>query len=68
MRELEEITAELHTLSERLADARLDILSRAVDTPEEPERVALASLEKRVAKAHRALEKAINDLGHDLGD
>ncbi len=63
VRELEEIRAELQTLAERLADARIDLLTRAVDTPEEPERVALARREKQVAKAHRAVEKAISELG-----
>jgi hypothetical protein len=62
MRELEEIHAQLQTLAERLADARIDILSRAVDTPEEHERAALAKREKQVAKAHRAVEKAVGEL------
>jgi hypothetical protein len=62
MRELDDIRTELVTLAERLADVSLDVLGRALDTPEDHERAALGALEKRVAKARRAVDKAIHDL------
>jgi hypothetical protein len=62
MVEIDEIRSDLQVIGERLADASINLLSRALDTAEEPERVALANQEKRLAKARRAVEKAINDL------
>jgi hypothetical protein len=41
----------------------LDLLARAVDCGEEPERVALVNQERHIAKARRAVHKAIQDLG-----
>ncbi len=62
MREIDDIRTELVSLGERLADVSLDVLGQALDTPEDHERAALAALEKRVAKARRAVDKAIHDL------
>jgi hypothetical protein len=60
--QLDEITADLHRISDRLAELSIDLLTRAVDTVDEPERVMLANRERRVAKARRAVEKALHDL------
>lgn len=60
--QLDEIRDDLERIAERLADTSIDLLARAVDTPEEAERVMLANQERRLAKARRAVAKAIQDL------
>jgi uncharacterized protein Yka (UPF0111/DUF47 family) len=62
MHAIDEAIQDLQSVSDRLADAALQLLSRALDTPEEHERRDLATLEKRVTKARRAVEKAIAEL------
>jgi uncharacterized protein Yka (UPF0111/DUF47 family) len=62
MQAVEEAIEDLRSVSDRLADAALQLLSRALDTAEEHERRELATLEKRVTKARRAVEKAIAEL------
>ena len=62
MAQVDEIRDRLHQISEDLADLAVSLLSRAVNTDEEPERVALANQEKRVTKARRAVEKAVDTL------
>jgi predicted transcriptional regulator len=62
MRELDDIAAELAAISERLTDASLAVIGRALDESEDHERAQLAVLEKRIGKARRAVEKAIHDL------
>ena len=57
-----ELRERLAQMSEDLAELAVSILSRAVDTPEEYERLQLANLEKRVTKARRAVEKATDCL------
>ena len=60
--QVEELRERLAQISEDLADLAVSILSRAVDTAEEHERLQLATLEKRVTKARRAVEKATDCL------
>ena len=60
--QVEELRERLAQISEDLADLAVSILSRAVDTAEEHERLQLANLEKRVTKARRAVEKATDCL------
>jgi predicted transcriptional regulator len=62
MRELDEICVDLQAIAERLADVSINVLGQALDTPEDHERATLAALEKRIAKARRAVDKAIHDL------
>ncbi len=62
MLQLDEIRADLERIAERLADLSIDLLARAVDTSEEAERVGLANQERRLAKARRAVDKALHDL------
>jgi hypothetical protein len=59
---IDEALNELRTTSDRLADASMQLLGRALETSEEHERHQLAQLEKRVTKARRAVEKAIAEL------
>jgi hypothetical protein len=60
---VDDIRSDLELIAERLADVSLDLLARAVDCGEEPERVALVNQERHIAKARRAVHKAIQDLG-----
>jgi NTP pyrophosphatase (non-canonical NTP hydrolase) len=62
-RRAEELRDQLSALGEELADLATDLLSQALQTREEHERVALSAHEKRVTKARRAVEKAVNELG-----
>ena len=62
MAQVDEIRDRLQQISEDLTDLAVSLLSRAVDTDEEHERVALANQEKRVTKARRAVEKAVETL------
>ena len=62
MAQVDDIRDRLRQISEDLADLAVSLLSRAVDTDEEHERVALANQEKRVTKARRAVEKAVDTL------
>ena len=47
-----------------LAEEALESLSRAVHA-DEPEQVALKKLERRITRARRSIEKAIDLLGHN---
>ncbi len=62
MNELESICEQLMVLAERLADSSITIIARALDTPEDHERAELARIEKKIAKARRAVDKAIHEL------
>lgn len=62
MSQIDEIRTDLARVAERLADLSIDLLARAVDTAEEAERTALANQERRLAKARRAVDKALHDL------
>lgn len=62
MSQVDDIRQRLAQISEDMADIAVSLLSRAIDTPEEHERMALANLEKRVTKARRAVEKAVDTL------
>lgn len=61
-RRIDDVRHRLASISEELADIATDLLSQALDTPEEHERVRLAGLERGVTKARRAVEKAAGDL------
>ena len=60
MSQVDDIRQRLAEISEDMADIAVSLLGRAIDTPEEHERMALANLEKRVTKARRAVEKAVD--------
>jgi uncharacterized protein Yka (UPF0111/DUF47 family) len=62
MQSIEDIVDELRGLADRLSDTSIQLIGRALETPEEHERHELATLEKRVGKARRAVEKAIHEL------
>ena len=58
---IQEITQELESLSERLNDLSMSILSEAISRGE----TARPPLEKRVAQARRAVDKALDHLRRD---
>ena len=47
MSQVDDIRQRLAEISEDMADIAVSLLGRAIDTPEEHERMALANLEKR---------------------
>jgi NTP pyrophosphatase (non-canonical NTP hydrolase) len=62
MSRVDDVREQLQTISEELADVALSLLGQAVSAGEDHERVGMANLERRVTKARRAVEKAINEL------
>jgi hypothetical protein len=64
MQRIENAAEKLQSLSEELADIAMDLLRNAMGA-EDHERVAAANLERRVTRARRSVEKAINLLEVD---
>jgi hypothetical protein len=64
MQRIENAAEKLQSLSEELADIAMDLLRNALGA-EDHERVAAANLERRVTRARRSVEKAINLLEAD---
>ena len=64
MQRIENAAEKLQSLSEELADIAMDLLRNAMGA-EDHERVAAANLERRVTRARRSVEKAINLLEAD---
>jgi hypothetical protein len=62
MSRVDEVRDQLQSVSEELADLALSLLGQAVDESEDHERAAFTSLERRVTRARRAVEKAIHEL------
>jgi hypothetical protein len=58
MGSIDQIRETLAAQAEALADAALDLLSRAMHA-DEPERMTLKNLERRVTRARRSIEKAV---------
>jgi hypothetical protein len=67
MGSIDDIRATLAEQAEALADAALDLLSRAVHA-DEPEQVPLKNLERRVTRARRSVEKAVELLDGNSPD
>jgi hypothetical protein len=59
MQRIEDATDKLRAMSEELADIAMDLLRNAVGA-EDHERVEAANLERRVTRARRSVEKAVN--------
>ncbi len=59
MQRIEEAAEKLLAMSEELADIAMDLLRNAVGAKDH-ERVEAASLERRVTRARRSVEKAVN--------
>jgi hypothetical protein len=64
MQRIENAAEKLQSLSEELADIAMDLLRNAMGA-EDHARVAAANLERRVTRARRSVEKAINLLEVD---
>ncbi len=62
MSRVDELREQLQSTSDELADLAISLLGQAVSVTEDHERVELATTERRVTKARRAVEKAINEL------
>ncbi len=60
--QLDQIRSDLETIAERLADAAIERLRAAL---EEDGREAAAAEERRLTRARRAVEKAVNELRDD---
>jgi hypothetical protein len=67
MQRIEEAADKLRAMSEELADIAMDLLRNAVDA-EDHERVEAANLERRVTRARRSVEKAVNLLETQSSD
>jgi hypothetical protein len=59
MQRIEDAADKLRAMSEELADIAMDLLRNAVGA-EDHERVQAANLERRVTRARRSVEKAVN--------
>lgn len=59
MQRIEHAADKLRAMSEELADIAMDLLRNAVGA-EDHERVQAANLERRVTRARRSVEKAVN--------
>jgi hypothetical protein len=59
MQRIEDAADKLRAMSEELADIAMDLLRNAVSA-EDHERVEAANLERRVTRARRSVEKAVN--------
>jgi hypothetical protein len=59
MQRIEDAADKLRAMSEELADIAMDLLRNAVGA-EDHERVEAANLERRVTRARRSVEKAVN--------
>jgi hypothetical protein len=67
MQRIEDATDRLKAMSEELADIAMDLLRSAVGA-EDHERVEAANLERRVTRARRSVEKAVNLLDTQSSD
>jgi hypothetical protein len=67
MQRIEDAADKLRALSEELADIAMDLLRNAVGA-EDHERVEAANLERRVTRARRSVEKAVNLLDPQSSD
>jgi hypothetical protein len=67
MQRIEDAADKLRAMSEELADIAMDLLRNAVGA-EDHERVQAANLERRVTRARRSVEKAVNLLDAQPSD
>jgi hypothetical protein len=67
MQRIEDAAEKLRAMSEELADIAMDLLRNAVGA-EDHERVEAANLERRVTRARRSVEKAVNLLDTQFSD
>jgi hypothetical protein len=67
MQRIEDAADKLRAMSEELADIAMDLLRNAVGA-EDNERVEAANLERRVTRARRSVEKAVNLLDTQSSD
>ena len=67
MQRIEDAADKLRAISEELADIAMDLLRNAVSA-EDHERVEAANLERRVTRARRSVEKAVNLLDTQSSD
>jgi hypothetical protein len=67
MQRIEDAADKLRAMSEELADIAMDLLRNAVGA-EDHERVEAANLERRVTRARRSVEKAVNLLDTQSSD
>lgn len=57
---IDDVTAKLEGIAERLADLALDHLRQAAENPDDAaERARLLAEERRITRARRAVEKAV---------
>lgn len=67
MQRIEDAADKLRAMSEELADIAMDLLRNAVSA-QDHERVEAANLERRVTRARRSVEKAVNLLDTSSSD
>jgi hypothetical protein len=67
MQRIEDAADKLRAMSEELADIAMDLLRNAVGA-EDHERIEAANLERRVTRARRSVEKAVNLLDTQSSD